>query len=214
MLIQHFLLGPLQTNCYVVADGESPEAMIVDAGGDPAEAVDYIEAHGLKPSILLNTHCHADHIAGNTALKERYPDIQITIHELDADSIGKPLKNLSFLMGTNYRSPAADVRLNEGDTVTVGRCAFDVILVPGHTPGGMCLYAASPPGTDAPILIDGDALFAGGVGRGDFPGGDLDLLIRTIKEKLLVLPDETVVYPGHGPATTIGDEKRTNPYVA
>ena len=213
MLIQHFLLGPLQTNCYVVADAQSPDAMIVDPGGDPSAVLEYVDAHGLDPKILLNTHCHGDHIAGNTAVKERCPEIQLTIHALDADSLDKPMKNLSFLLGVNYRSPQADVRVQEGDRVTVGSCEFQVIHVPGHTPGGICLYAESPPERSAPILIAGDALFAGGVGRGDFPGGDIDLLILTIKDKLLVLPSETKVYPGHGPDTTIGEEREGNPFL-
>lgn len=213
MLIETFLLGPLQTNCYVVADGQSPDAMIVDPGGDPSPALEYVAAHGLDPKIILNTHCHGDHIAGNTAVKERCPEIQLTIHALDADSLDKPMKNLSFLLGTNCRSPKADATVDEDDRFSVGTCDFRVIHVPGHTPGGICLYAESPPGRSAPILIAGDALFAGGVGRGDFPGGDIDLLILTIKEKLLVLPAETEVYPGHGPSTTIGNETLTNPFL-
>lgn len=213
MQVQTFLTGPIQTNCYVVSDGLCPDAMIVDPGGDADVIINYIEANGLQPRILLNTHAHIDHIGGNTDVQNRWPEIRLLIHKADADALDDPTRNLSSFMGHSYRSPEADVLLSEGEAVAVGACEFTVIHVPGHTPGGMCLYVEERQGSRHPILFAGDCLFAGGVGRGDFPGGNMALLIQSIRDKLLPLPPDTVVYPGHGDATTIGAEAAGNPFL-
>ncbi len=213
MQIRSLVVNALQTNCFVVSDGEQPAAMIVDPGGEAESIARCVEEQGLRPELIVDTHAHFDHIEANAALKERYPDAALTIHAADADALLDPMKNLSVMMGVEYRSPAADTIVQEGDTVAVGACEFRVIHVPGHTPGGMCLFCESPPGDNGPVLFAGDALFAGSIGRGDFPGGDTRLLVRSICEKLLVLPDETVVYTGHGPSTTIGQEKKSNPFL-
>ena len=213
MNIQSFTVNSLETNCFVVSCEEGSAAMVVDPGGEAEILIDYMDRAGLTPIAIVDTHGHIDHIEGNAALKERYPDAQLMVHADDADALTDPLKNLSVMMGMEHRSPEADVVMQEGDVVKVGECEFRVIHVPGHTPGGICLYAALPPGSDAPVLFAGDAIFAGSVGRGDFPGGDMDLLIRSIREKLLTLPDETVVFTGHGPSTSIGQEKEVNPFL-
>jgi len=214
MPIKTIPAGPLQTNCYVGSDAASPDAMIVDPGGDADTIIAYVESEQLEPKILVNTHAHIDHIGANTEIKSRFPDVQLTIHADDASSLTDPMGNLSAMMGMEYRSPAGDAVVQEGDRVEVGAWQFRVIHTPGHTPGGMCLYAESSPGGGAPVLIAGDSLFAGSIGRADFPGGDMDTLLSSIREKLLVLPPTTIVYCGHGPSTTIGREKESNPFVS
>ncbi len=211
MRIHNFIVNALQTNCFVVDD--AGEAMIIDPGGDAESIARYLDENRLTPRFIVDTHAHFDHIAANTDLKRRYPDAVLAAHEADADALADPEKNLSVMMGVDFRSAEADRRLKEGDELHVGACALRVLHTPGHTPGGVCLYCEAPPDHDAPVLFAGDTLFAGGVGRTDFPGGDMALLIRSIREKLLVLPDETRVFTGHGPATTIARERAMNPFV-
>ncbi|MBM4082970.1 MAG: MBL fold metallo-hydrolase, partial [Planctomycetes bacterium] len=146
-------------------------------------------------------------------LKARFPNMQICVHADDAACLVKPSKNLSFLQGVAYKSPPADVTLKEGDVLTVGGCEFKVIHVPGHTPGGICLVSGPEPKKGSRVLFSGDSLFAGGIGRTDFPGGDSDDLVSNLKTKVLALDDDTAVYPGHGPPTTVGEERRSNPYL-
>ncbi len=173
--------------------------------------IESVRMTGSEPKYIVNTHGHADHIAANAALVEAYPDAELCIHPADAEMLGKPTKNLSAFFGEPLRSPPAGRMLNEGDCLSIGANTLTVIHVPGHTPGGIALYW---PGTDAVagMLFCGDALFAGGIGRTDFPGGDEKALLAGIREKLFVLPDDTLVLPGHGPSTTIGREKETNPF--
>ena len=213
MPIKTIPAGPLQTNCYVVSDAGSPEAMIVDPGGDADTIIAYVESEKLDPKVLLNTHAHIDHIGANAEIKNHFPGVQLTVHADDANSLTDPMGNLSAMMGMEYQSPVADLVVQEGDHVTVGGWEFRVLHTPGHTPGGICLYAESPPEGEAPVLIAGDSLFAGSIGRTDFPGGDMSTLLSSIQEKLFVLPQQTTVHSGHGPSTTIGREKESNPFV-
>ncbi len=205
-------VGPLQTGCYIVSDKATDELMVVDPGGDPEMIVESVRMTGLRVKYIVNTHGHADHIAGNAQLKEHYPEAELLIHDLDAEMLTKPTKNLSAFLGAAVKSPPADRTVGEGDEIRLGANVFKVLHLPGHTPGGIGLYW---PGTEdvAGMLFSGDALFAGGIGRTDFPGGDEATLLRVLREKLLPLPDDTWVLPGHGPQTTIGREKQTNPFL-
>jgi len=206
-------VGMLQTGCFVVTDKATDEMMVVDPGGDPETVLVSVRITGNELKYIVNTHGHADHIAGNAELKQAFPGAQLCIHPADADMLTQPTKNLSAFLGLPVTSPPADRLLGEGDVVRLGEHGFKVLHLPGHTAGGIALYWA---GTDqvAGLLFSGDALFAGGIGRTDFPGGDEKALITSIREKLLTLPDDTVVLAGHGPATTIGRERETNPFLA
>jgi len=161
----------------------------------------------------VNTHGHVDHIAGNTAVKARWPQIRLAIHADDAAKLTSPIRNLSLLMGMNVKSPPADVLLKEGDRIELGsgQTPLEVLATPGHTPGGISLVWRPDEGPAA--VFTGDALFCEGIGRTDFPGASERTLMKSIREKLLVLPDDTAVYPGHGPPTTIGRERCGNPFL-
>jgi glyoxylase-like metal-dependent hydrolase (beta-lactamase superfamily II) len=210
MEIHTFELGSFQVSAYVVIAGE--EAMIVDAPEGSDEIIGFCDRRKLVPRVLVNTHGHADHIIANAAMKKHWKDLAIVIGEGDAPMLGSPTKNLSILLMSWIKSPAADRLLADSDTVAVGEMKFQVLATPGHTPGGISLYC--PEAADGRgVVFTGDALFAGGIGRTDFPGGDYDLLAKSIRERLLTLPPETVVYPGHGPASTVGEEARSNPFL-
>ena len=212
MHIEPLVVGPLETNCYVVLCPQSHEVMIVDPGADAPVILQALRRldRNAKPRWLVNTHGHGDHIGANAALKKAFPDMLIAIHADDAASLTSPARNLSPLVGTAIRSPSADVRLKEGDAIELGAARFAVIHTPGHTPGGICLYLARDATSGPPLLFSGDTLFAQSIGRADLPGGDMSRLLRSIAEKLLPLPDSCIVYPGHGPTTTIGEERRHN----
>lgn len=201
--------GLVDTNCYVLACPETLKAMIIDPGAFNAAEVDkilgIISQHGLIPQYILNTHGHIDHIAGNSQLKKT-TRADLLIHSKDAGMILSGMMNGSFMFGQEVTSPQADRQLEDGEVIEVGNLSIEVIHTPGHTPGCICLYVDK-------TLFSGDTLFAGSVGRTDLPGGNEEQIIRSIKQKLMILPEETTVRPGHGPRTTIGREKRENPFL-
>lgn len=206
LYLRSFVVGLFDTNCYLIADQASRDALIIDPGDDHLVVLEAVHADRLSVQAILNTHAHADHIAANGALKKEF-GCPIMIHEADAPGLADPEANLSGLAGYEaILSPPADRLLVEGDDIAVGGLAFRVIHTPGHTPGGICLLGEE-------FLFSGDTLFAGGIGRTDFPGGSHEQLVDSIRRKLLVLPDGTIVYPGHGPQTTIGAEKDQNPWL-
>ena len=210
MEIHTFELGSFQVSAYVVIEGD--EAMIVDAPDGADEIIAFCDRGKIVPRVLVNTHGHVDHIFANAAMKEHWNDLAIAIGAGDAAMLGSPTKNLSVLLMSWIKSPKADRLLADGDTIEVGPAKFRVLATPGHTPGGISLHcpeAANGRG----VVFTGDALFAGGIGRTDFPGGDYDLLLKSIRERLLTLPPDTLMYPGHGPASTIGEELRSNPFL-
>ena len=210
MKIKKLVVGPLQANCYVVWDRAGGSAAIIDPGGDPEEIISVVDDEKLKPVVLINTHGHIDHIAANRAIKERY-DIPLLIHREDSASLTDPGLNLSAMGFGQLDSPPSDRELQDGDEIPVGEIMLKVISTPGHTPGGICLLISRSDQPD--VIITGDTLFAGGVGRTDFPGGSWDLLMESIRNRLLSFPDETIILPGHGPHSTIGEERKSNPFL-
>lgn len=215
--IKSYTLGPYATNCYLLwIEGET-DAWIVDASFGPGRIVQDVKSQGLKPSRLLLTHAHVDHIAGvEEVLSALRPAggaaPTLSIHRDEEQWLTNPMLNLSAMGGQPTTTRQADSLLNDGDTLTLGAGAqsvsFHVLHTPGHSPGSVSLYCASHG-----VVLAGDALFAGSIGRTDFPGGDLPTLERSIRSKLYTLPRETTVLSGHGPQTTVGEEMDGNPYV-
>lgn len=201
--------GLVDTNCYLLACPETREAMIIDPGafspGEIKTILGLITQHDLKPRYILNTHGHIDHIAGNGQVKKA-TESELLIHSNDADMIGSGTMNGSFMFGKEFVSPPADRQLKDGEQIELGKLIIKVLHTPGHTPGCICLYVDG-------TLFSGDTLFAGSVGRTDLPGGDENAIIRSIRGKLMILPNETIVRPGHGPRTTIGAERESNPFL-
>ena len=209
MDIHAFTLGSFQVSAYVLLhDGR---ALLIDAPEGSEKIIAFCEARNLVPDLLINTHGHADHIFANTLLKKRWPSMAIAVGAADAPMLKSPLRNLSALIAQWTKSPKPDRLLSGGDRIDLGSMHLEVIATPGHTPGGISLYA--PQGPDGPpVVFTGDALFAGGIGRTDLPGMSHKTLLESIR-RLLTLPPDTIVYPGHGPATTIGEEARSNPWL-
>lgn len=205
MEIDSLVVGTLQVNCYLAWCPASKETIIIDPGGDADDIIKRIGRLGLKAIAIVNTHAHGDHIAANEFLMESL-QIPLWVHEKETPLLADPLLNASAYYGLPVISPPADRFLTEGEQVVFGQCSLRVIETPGHSPGGISLHA------DGSVFA-GDALFAGSIGRCDIPGSNMAQLLESIRKKLFVLPDSTVVYPGHGSTTTIGQEKRLNPYV-
>lgn len=199
-----------EENCYIVARPGRDDCVVIDPGLDPRSILSVLEDEGLTPAMILNTHGHADHIAGNATLKEAYPGAPIVIGRNDEPMLTDPVLNLSAHSGFPVTSPPADSLVAEGDILEVAGFQWEVLDIPGHSPGHVVFVQRFPAGQVA--VFGGDVLFRGSIGRTDFPGGDHEGLIRGIRRKLFTLPDDTVVYPGHGPVTTVAREKRSNPF--
>jgi hydroxyacylglutathione hydrolase len=209
MKIDSLVLGAYQTNCFVLRESQAgKDCLIIDTGLDAGELVDFLQRHNLNPVAAILTHGHVDHITGVVELRGRFPQIKIYIHKLDAGMLTGEKDNLSAMAGISFSPGPADSLLEEGDAIEQANVKLKVLHTPGHTPGSICLYSK-----DDGIVFVGDTLFADSVGRTDMPGGNAALLIKSIKQKLCTLPDETIVYPGHGPQTTISQEKENNPFL-
>ncbi|MFP4056123.1 MAG: MBL fold metallo-hydrolase [Candidatus Brocadiia bacterium] len=204
-------VGPLQACCYILAPQGSADAAVIDPGGDAELIARQLRYRELAPRLLLLTHGHIDHTGATAALKEAFPDAQTCIHEADALMLGDAQASLAALVGLPFQPCRADRLLAHGDELVLGPLTIEVLHTPGHTPGGVSLLVRASEGPA--VVFSGDTLFAGGLGRTDFPGGSMPQLLGSIRERLLVLPDDTVVYPGHGEATTVGEERRTNPFL-
>ncbi len=210
MMILCFVVGFLATNCYIIACETNSEAIIVDAGLEQSDInpiLREISKRELKVKYIVNTHGHSDHISGNSLLK-KVTGAEILIHQYDIPMLADPEENLSHILGFDVISPPADRILHDGDRIKIGRLEFQVIHTPGHTNGSISLYSKNEQ-----ALFTGDTLFAGSIGRTDLPNSSFEDIIMSLRDKLMKLPDETIVYPGHGKQTTIGKEKQENPFL-
>jgi glyoxylase-like metal-dependent hydrolase (beta-lactamase superfamily II) len=210
MEIHTIVSMPFEENSYVVWLPGRGDAVVVDPGLEPDLILEFLREQGLRPAAILNTHGHADHIGGNAALKHAYPEAPLVIGAGDAPLLTDADANLSAPFGLPIVSPAADRTVREGEVVEAAGLAFEVYEIPGHSPGHVVYVHRGTPCR----VLGGDVLFRGGVGRFDFPGGSQATLFDGIRNKLFTLPADTVVYPGHGPVTTVGHEKRTNPFLS
>jgi glyoxylase-like metal-dependent hydrolase (beta-lactamase superfamily II) len=200
---------PFDENSYIVWRRGRSDALVIDPGLEPELILEFLREQGLHPAALLNTHGHADHIGGNEALKSAYPDAPLIIGTNEARLLTDANANLSAPFGMPIISPPADQTVREGEMLNLGGIDLEVREIPGHSPGHVVFVHRATP----TIVFGGDVLFRGSVGRTDFPGGSAEQLFDGIRGKLFTLPDDTVVYPGHGPVTTTGFERRTNPFV-
>lgn len=208
--IASFTFNPFQENTYVLYD-ETKECVIIDPGcyspEERKELAGFIEKEGLKPVKLLNTHCHIDHVFGNHFITEKYK-IGLFMNEKDLPVLNS-LADVGRMYSLNVElSPEPEDFLNEGDRLSFGNSEMEILFTPGHSPGSICFYHK-----DQRFVISGDVLFYGSIGRSDFPGGNHETLINSIKDKLFSLGDDVIVYSGHGPETKIGYEKKTNPFL-
>jgi len=209
MQIQTLVLGPFQTNCYILRPSENTtDCLIIDTGLSSDNLIDHLTQNNLNPIAIILTHGHADHTAAIPALLKKFPKLEVYIHELDAELLTDPQTNLSTMAGITLNLQPPDHTLTHNQTLNIAGIQLNVIHTPGHTPGGISLYCP-----EQNILFSGDTLFESSIGRTDFPGSSFDDLINAVKTKLFTLPDNTVVYPGHGPATTIAQEKKFNPFL-
>jgi len=205
MSLQRLAVGSFMANCYIVGCEKTKEAMVVDPGDEGERILARIKELGLKPKVIVATHAHGDHVSAVGEIKAA-TGAEFLLHEAEAPGL-KLLDYFSSLFGTSFVGPPAPDRLvKDGDTILFGDLKFQVVHTPGHSPGGICLLGEG-------AVFTGDTLFAQGIGRSDLPGGDYHVLMAAIRSRLLSLPDETVVYPGHGPETSIGYERRYNPYL-
>lgn len=205
MKYESLIVGPLETNCYLVFCPETLKCAVVDPGAEGDQIIRLIEKRDFKPTLLLNTHGHIDHIGANKDIKERF-DIPLHIHSADSPMLKSVLQSeMGIYMGAKD-SPAPDHFFEEGEEIKIGKSVLKVIHTPGHSPGSVSFLGDG-------FLLSGDTLFCGGVGRTDLPGGSWQEMVSSINNKILTLPDEMIVLPGHGPHTTVGQEKSSNPFI-
>lgn len=205
MQLARLVVGPLQVNCYIVFDEKTREAIVIDPGDDAREILQIVNEQGLKVRYIVNTHAHFDHVGANKALKEA-TGAELLIHEGDSALLGATTSQARMFGMTANSSPKADRYVKHGDVITAGDASLTVLHTPGHSAGGISLVGDG-------VVFTGDALFAGSIGRTDLMGGDLMTLITAIKEHLMTLPDDTLVLSGHGPQSTIGEERAENPFL-
>ena len=200
---------PFAENSYVIWRPGRQDAIVIDPGFDTESILEIVSEAGLQLAAILNTHGHADHIAGNEAMKAAFPDAPLVIGRNEAFLLGNPEANLSAPFGLPISSPAAEKLVDDGERLQLAGFNFEVREIPGHSPGSVVFVCDD---FSPPFVFGGDVLFAGSIGRTDL-GGDMPQLLSGIRTKLFKLPDDTVIYPGHGRPTTIGEEKRSNPFV-
>ncbi|TRO81166.1 MBL fold metallo-hydrolase [Trichloromonas acetexigens] len=205
MIIEALPVGPLQVNCYIVGCETTREALVVDPGDEGGRILAALDRAGLQARLVVNTHGHFDHIGANAFLVEK-TGAELLIHEKDVPLLAQSERHAELFGLSVVPSPAPTRTLVGGEELSVGELRIQIIHTPGHSPGGICLLVDGH-------LFAGDTLFAGSIGRTDLAGGNHEQLLAAIREQLLVLPEATVVHPGHGPDTSIGREKRNNPFV-
>jgi len=207
MILKLFTVGPFASNCYIVGSESSKRGIIIDPGAEAKPILKTVNDLGLTISLIVVTHMHFDHVGALTPVKEG-TGAKFALHEAEtAAGLGVFSRMLSSMTGGSFSQlPKPDRLLKEGDTIDIDGLHFIVLHTPGHSPGGISLYGNG-------VLFSGDTLFNYGIGRTDFPGCSYDQLMDSIQNKLMTLPDETIVYPGHGPSTTIGEERRSNPFL-
>jgi glyoxylase-like metal-dependent hydrolase (beta-lactamase superfamily II) len=204
MLIRSAEVGSFAANCYLLACDETREGVIIDPGAAARAILDMVAKEKVKVQYIINTHGHVDHVGANEEVRSAL-GVPLLIHEADGEMCKKPHASLSAFVGKLHLA-VPDRLLTDGEKIKAGNLTIEVISTPGHTKGSISLLVDG-------ALFTGDTLFAGSIGRTDFPGGSFEQIIRSIKERLLVFPDDTPVYPGHGPRTTIGEEKKYNPFL-
>lgn len=205
MILKCIVVGSFGANCYVIGCEETKEAAVIDPGGEVKVILNELKQKGLDLKYIINTHGHIDHIGGNDELREA-TGAKLMIHELDAPMLAEPRMNFSGMMGRSHGFKPADTLLSEGDVIEVGNVKLEVLHTPGHTRGGICLSTKG-------MVFTGDTLFNESIGRTDFPGGNYEDIINSIMVKLMPFPDETIVHPGHMGSSTIGHERRYNPFL-
>lgn len=204
LLLEKLEVGPFVANCYLVGCPETKEAVIIDPGAEGKRIIKRVRELGLEIKYIINTHGHIDHVGANAEVRDAF-NVPVLVHEADAPLLSSPQASMALFMNKAKIIPP-DRTLKEGDLLEVGTLTVKVLETPGHTPGGISLDING-------VLFTGDTLFAGSIGRTDFPGGSYRQLINSITQKLLVYDDDTQVFPGHGPSTTIGDERLYNPFL-
>jgi hydroxyacylglutathione hydrolase len=207
MIVKMLVVGPFASNCYIVGSSPSKEGMIIDPGAEAETILRTVLQMELSISLIVITHAHMDHVGSLRSVQEK-THAKFALHEAEKGLLlTSPMRMLTSLGLTPVKSPPKPDRLlKDGDRINVGDLHFEVLHTPGHSSGGICLLGHG-------VVFSGDTLFNFGIGRTDFPGCSHERLMKSIREKLMVLPDETIVYPGHGPTTTIGDERRGNPFL-
>ena len=206
MLIDRVVVGLLQTNSYIVFDKYSSKGVVIDAGGEPRKIMDRIREREIEIEGIYATHCHFDHILAVRELKEAL-GCKFYVHRADEEVLKRSVEDVELYLGvSSFDPPKPDGYIDDGDEIRIGRNILKVLHTPGHTPGSVSYVFDGG-------VFTGDTLFAGSIGRTDMFGGDIELLVKSVIEKLFKLPDQYAIYPGHGPTSTIGIEKKFNPYV-
>jgi len=206
MIQKGLMVGLLEVNCYILGDEETKEAVVIDPGGDEDKILEALKYAELNLKYIIDTHGHFDHVDANQPLKEA-TGAKIAIHEADAQMLSQPSAEAMFFTGNRARVSQADLLLKEDDLISFGPYRLKVLYTPGHTPGSISLVLEG-----FPYVYVGDLLFAGSIGRTDFPGGSFDNLIQAVRTKIFPLGDRYAVYQGHGPVTTVGQERKYNPF--
>jgi hydroxyacylglutathione hydrolase len=206
LTLDRFTLGPFETNTYLIRTANA--CWILDPSFGPEPVIERVRAMGLIPQAVLLTHAHIDHIAGLGIVRKAFPGVPVHLHASEQPWLVDPERNGSTFFGSPLSLAPAECTLTQGDTLSLGPTRWNVLHVPGHSPGSVAFWCQ-----EANLAIAGDALFAGSIGRTDLPGGDHRQLLDAIRAQLYTMPPETKIYPGHGPATTIGREMKSNPFV-